>query len=267
MSANVFDTETSGMPEWKIPSDDPAQPHIVQIAAIVFDPDDSFAKERELNLIVKPDGWEWDENCPAYQTHGITVERAMDEGVSEKDALDAFMDLHKGCDYRVAHNATFDNRIIRIALKRYYGDAEADLWKSQVYHCTMLRAKPIMKLPPLGRYGYKSPKLAEAVEFFTGLKLENAHDALADATACLEVWKGILGWEATHDIVEENRKVGKEPKQHMTLESLFEFGKHKGSQLEDVIVDSPSYITWCISEGVVTFDDEAMEKITKNGIV
>lgn len=56
------------------------------------------------------------------------------------------------------------------------------------------------------------------------------------------------------------------PRQHMTLESVFEFGSHEGEQLEDVIEDYPSYIEYLISDDVVTFDEEAMEKITKKGI-
>lgn len=52
----------------------------------------------------------------------------------------------------------------------------------------------------------------------------------------------------------------------MGLEDEFKFGKHKGHQLEDVIDDDPKYIEWCIMEGVVDFDEEALELISKKGI-
>jgi len=52
----------------------------------------------------------------------------------------------------------------------------------------------------------------------------------------------------------------------MNLESVFSFGKHKGSQLEDVIEDDPNYIEWMVMEGVVGFDEETLEAISKRGI-
>lgn len=53
----------------------------------------------------------------------------------------------------------------------------------------------------------------------------------------------------------------------MSLEDEFDFGRHEGDQLEDVIHDDPSYIEWLIQEGVVGFDEEACELITKRGII
>lgn len=53
----------------------------------------------------------------------------------------------------------------------------------------------------------------------------------------------------------------------LTLESEFAFGKHKGQQVEDIIEDFPGYISWLISASVAEFDEEAMELITKKGIV
>lgn len=32
----VFDTETTGFPHWKLPSDDPRQPHLIDVCALLY---------------------------------------------------------------------------------------------------------------------------------------------------------------------------------------------------------------------------------------
>ena len=54
---------------------------------------------------------------------------------------------------------------------------------------------------------------------------------------------------------------------YMGLDDLFDFGKHEGEQLEDVIADHPGYIAWLVENEVVTFDNETLETLTKKGIV
>lgn len=51
-----------------------------------------------------------------------------------------------------------------------------------------------------------------------------------------------------------------------TLESRFNFGKHNGEQVEDVIEDDPSYVEWLCANEVVEFDEEALQLIGKKGI-
>ena len=53
----------------------------------------------------------------------------------------------------------------------------------------------------------------------------------------------------------------------LTLEDVLDFGAHRGKQVEDLIEDHPDYISWLIEEGVVGFDNEACELITKKGIM
>ncbi len=180
-----YDTETTGLPDWKSPSESETQPHLVQLGAILADADTRKVIST-LDLIIKPDHWE----IPAEVSdiHGITHEKASQVGVREADALSLFIQMVGG--KRVAHNKTFDQRIIRIGLKRYgHSDETIDRWAEKDNHdCTMLMAKPILKLGPKGRYGFKPPKLAEAYEYFTGKELQNAHTAMADAQACMEIY-------------------------------------------------------------------------------
>jgi DNA polymerase-3 subunit epsilon len=181
----AYDLETTGLPDWKNPSDSHHQPHIVQLAGILAD-DDTGKIISSLDLIIQPDGWEIPQEVT--DIHGITNEMANQVGVNEADAVALFLQMVGGAK-RLAHNRTFDQRIIRIATKRYFPENVQEQWAEKENHdCTMLMAKPIMQLEPKGRYGYKSPKLSEAYLHFMGKELEDAHSAMADARACLDIY-------------------------------------------------------------------------------
>jgi DNA polymerase-3 subunit epsilon len=141
-----------------------------------------------MDVIIKPDGWDIPKEVA--DIHGITTEHAMDVGIPEKLALEMFLALWGG-RLRVAHNTTFDNRIIRIATKRYSDESTIEAWHQGDYECTGVLSKPIMKREPKNQYGFKIPKLIEAYKYFTGKDLENAHTAIADVNACLEVYFAI----------------------------------------------------------------------------
>lgn len=178
-----YDTETTGLPDWKSPSDSLEQPHIVQLAAILADQDTQKIIS-SMDVIVRPEGWEISEEMTAI--HGISHEQAVKVGVPEDLALHMFLKLWNG-SLRAAHNKTFDQRIIRIAIKRY---AESELiqenWAEKDNHfCTMRAAQGVI--------GGKQPKLSEAYEHFTGNVLEGAHNAMVDTMACMEVYWSIMG--------------------------------------------------------------------------
>lgn len=178
----AYDAETTGLPNWKIPSEDPSQPHLVQIAGILADTDTRKIMA-SLDLIVRPDGWEIPDEVA--EIHGITTERALEVGIPERDAFNAFMALWGG-HFRAAHNRTFDQRILRIAAKRYADEALTERWANKDSHCcTMLDSKGPMGVT-------KWPKLSEAYEHFTGRQLVDAHTAMADARACLDVYFALL---------------------------------------------------------------------------
>jgi len=177
----AFDTETTGLPDWKIPSDDPSQPHIVQLAAGLFDVE-TKKMIQSIDVIVKPDGWEIPQEVS--EIHGITTEYANKVGVPEEVALDIFLALWSERK-RIAHNTTFDNRIIRIATKRYKSEDVQVLWKAAEYECTMMESRKIL--------GGKYPKLEEAYSHFLGKELVDAHTAFADMRACAEIYWALNG--------------------------------------------------------------------------
>lgn len=192
MNLLVFlDVETSGLPLWNKPSSDPEQPHICQAAAVLVD-EDTRDVISSFDMIAKPDGWIIPDETA--EIHGITTERASEVGVNECLIVSAIWELCSRASHFVAHNAPFERRLIRIALKRFMGDDEADIWKLMPAKCTQKEATALMDLPPTakmkaaGRHHKKTANLSEAYEFFTGEPLKEAHTALADTLACMKIY-------------------------------------------------------------------------------
>jgi DNA polymerase-3 subunit epsilon len=107
------------------------------------------------------------------------------------------MQMHDIADVRIAHNESFDMRILRIALLRTGDAATADKWKAEPFECTAKMATPHCKLPPTekmiaaGRRHYKTPTMGEAFKHFTGQELVGAHSAMTDVLACIKVYFAI----------------------------------------------------------------------------
>ena len=193
--ALFYDTETTGLPDFKVPSEAAHQPHIVQLAALLVDLDTRHTIQ-SMDVIVRPDGWTIPDEVAAV--HGITAEYAAEVGIPESLALSMFMELWCGRS-RIAHNEQFDARIVRIALMRYRSKVSAEIWKSGPAECTARMATPVCALPPtdkmkaVGRFHHKTPNLGEAYRHFTGNDLQNAHSAMADVLACRDVYFAIKG--------------------------------------------------------------------------
>lgn len=188
-----YDTETTGLPDFKAPSDAAHQPHITQIAALLTD--EAGNKLASLDLLVRPDGWTIPPDL--QELTGITMERAEQGGVPELVALSAFEALWRRASLRIAHNESFDARILRIGFKRFADICDPDEWKGGPAACTQVLSTPILKLPPTekmkaaGRNHHKSANLREAYEFFTGKPLSGAHNAMIDVIGVKAVWFAI----------------------------------------------------------------------------
>ena len=196
MKTLFYDTETTGLPDWNKPSDDPSQPRIIQLCAELCD-DQTLEVFASLHALIKPDGWTIPTELEAIT--GITNAKCKAVGVDMCLVLPLFFEMWEQCDQRVAHNESFDMRMVRIELFRdkRYGQEYADQWKSGKAYCTCEKAKPHTRLPPTermlasGRNGYKPPNLGEAYQHFTGKKLEGAHNATVDVMALKAVYVGI----------------------------------------------------------------------------
>jgi len=189
----VFDTETTDLPIWQKPSEGENQPHLVQLAAIRCN-HETGEQISSMKVIIKPDGWVSCEESLAI--HGITHEQAMEEGIPEEEALFNFLEFCDG-SWRNSYNRTFDQRIVRIAIKRYSTQRTEEAWaEKEFFPCSMMMARPILKVPKAdGKKGIQNPSLEASYKFFTGKDIEGAHDAMVDTLACKEVYYGCLNWK------------------------------------------------------------------------
>ena len=144
-TAIFYDTETTGLPLFKEPSEHPDQPHVVQLAAKLVNLD-SRKVIATIDHIVKPDGWAIPDDVA--KIHGITTEHALDVGLDESDVLVSFLSLWEQASIRIGHNEPFDARIVRIACMRHADEFMADKWKAGTSACTQILSTPILKLPP-----------------------------------------------------------------------------------------------------------------------
>lgn len=202
----AYDTETTGLWKNALSISHEAQPKLCSLSAILLEETgpSSFEIVETLNVMVRPEGWTIEPpvlpalgitleearkqkiRVNASDIHGITHERALDEGISLFDALKSFNDLVKRADALLAHNESYDNNVVRHALKLL--GRTIPLPDRRI--CTMMMAKDYCRLPPNFPGGdYKWPKLEEAYRHLFGRELQNAHTSQADIEQTVEVYQ------------------------------------------------------------------------------
>jgi len=171
-----FDTETTGLPRnWKAPVTDLNNwPRMIQIAWILCDIKGNRIESDDF--IIKPDNFIIP--VEASRVHGISTEKAINEGEDLKKVLMIFNELVGQADFIVAHNISFDEKIVGAELLRK--EIQSDFEQKRKL-CTMKASTDYCKLP--GPYGYKWPKLSELHIKLFGVDFDEAHDASVDINA------------------------------------------------------------------------------------
>lgn len=192
-----IDTETSGLPDFKLPADHPSQPRMCQLAMVLGSLSDDGADFEYLERyegIIRPDGWTMPEDVA--RIHGLTTEICAERGVPVREALDRYGELLTRADELLAFGVQFDTKILRGELRRA---GLPDRFGEKPELCVMRAATPVCKIPPTeammatGRKTWKTPKLGEAHRILIGTAMENAHDAMADVEALIAVWRHLHG--------------------------------------------------------------------------
>ncbi len=173
-----FDTETTGLPvNWQAPASDVDNwPRLVQLSWAWFDSEGR--KWDFYDNIIYPDGFFIPEE--STKIHRISHEVAKKEGKDLKEVMEFFSQEIKKAEYIVAHNISFDEKIVGAEFYRL--KMEDNLGRAQKI-CTMKSTVDFCKLPN-NRGGYKWPNLSELHRSLFAQDFAEAHNALVDVYAC-----------------------------------------------------------------------------------
>ena len=171
-----FDTETTGLPKnWKAPVTDLDNwSRLVQLAYLFYDRNGYLISGGDY--IIKPVGFTIPSD--ASRIHGISNEKALGEGKALLSVLQEFQALVDESEYLVAHNISFDEKIVGAEFLR---NGMPDSLVSKRKFCTMQGTTNFCKIN--GPYGYKWPKLSELHYKLFQENIEEAHNAAVDIHA------------------------------------------------------------------------------------
>ena len=206
MKVLVFDTETTGLPTGRNPSimDLNKWPHVLQLSYILYDSETKKLLEMRDDLIKIPLDVEITPGSEAI--HHISRLMCEDRGINIRDALNYFNKAIDKADVLVAHNISFDKRLLmvecmRTKIKQHFttnGERKPE-------YCTMKNSTDLCQIPVTnsntGENYFKFPTLSELHLKLFGTKPNGTHNALADILICLRCYTKVVD---DYDFVEDN---------------------------------------------------------------
>jgi len=174
----IFDTETTGLPKsYDAPlSDFDNWPRLVQLAWQIHDINGELIDVK--NFIIKPEGYIIPRG--SEKIHGISTDRANNEGHPLEFALNQFNNALKKATTVAGHNLEFDNNIIGAEFLRK--GIETPLFEMNMVD-TIPVSTDFCKLPGGKGGNYKWPTLEELHEKLFNERFNAAHNASADVQA------------------------------------------------------------------------------------
>ena len=230
-----FDLETTGT--------DVARDRIVEIAAVKVFPDGKAEEKRRLINPTIPIPKE------AQEIHHISDEDVKDQPTFKQIAK-SLAQWMEGCDIAGYNSTRFDIPLLAEEFLR--AGVDFDFRKRKLVDVQNIFHK------------MEQRTLVAAYAFYCNKTLDDAHSALGDARATYEVLKAQLDrYEGTlqndvkflADFTTRNRQADYAGRFILNDqdEVLFNFGKHKGKKVQDVLRAEPSYYDWMMN-GDFTLD-------------
>ena len=254
-----FDLEATGL--------NVVRDRIVQIAMVKY-----FKKGKapeELSMLINPG---IPISLEAMAVHGITP-----KDVSNKPTFQQVADkLHKfigNADLAGYNSNRFDIPLLMEEFARV--GIELDMSRRR----TLDMQRIFYKMEPR--------TLSAAYKFYTGNKMENAHDALADVQATVEVFKGQLEMYADVDFEDGDGNVHETPvkndmqaiheftndmrfldatqrlKYDTNGVAVFNFGKYNGQSVVEVLSKDKPYYTWIMTKEFSTQVKQIIKQLVK----
>jgi DNA polymerase-3 subunit alpha len=184
----IFDTETTGLPKnYNAPlTDFDNWPRMVQVAWQLHDAAGNLL--HNSSIIIKPEGYAIP--FATIQIHGITNERANEEGQDLKNTLQEFANAVSKATYLCGHNIEFDLNIIGAEFLRC---GLPNILESKPFIDTKNDQTTEYCALPGGRGGkFKWPTLTELHQKLFNTGFDEAHNAAFDVAATTKVFFEIL---------------------------------------------------------------------------
>ncbi|MCY4561870.1 MAG: 3'-5' exonuclease [Flavobacteriaceae bacterium] len=225
----ILDLETTGL---DVKKDRIVQIGILKLSTDRTKPDQEYSQLLNPEMSISPE---------SVEVHNITEQMVENMPTFRQKALEIF-DFIKGCDLCGFNLLRFDLRLLALEFYRV-GFREFDFKKVKIVDVKNI-------------FHTKEPRtLSAAVEFYCHKKFENAHDALEDVKATKAVLIGQLNKyqdiEPNVDYLEKKFSpstdyldLGFQIKKNSDGKACFDFGKHKGKTITEVIKKDRPYINW-----------------------
>lgn len=246
----AFDVETTGL--------NPQKDYIIQLAMIKLDAQTLDVKEQK-KCYINPDG-DYEISSQAFEKHGLTKEFLKHNGVNLKGVGQKIVDFFDNCDILTYNGNSFDIYFLYSNLKAVGIDFNID---NRIFYDAFLMYKKL------------HPSTLEAVyKYYTGEKLEGAHDAFNDVKATIEIFKHLHRGEGermenlTRDDMnemEENKLYSPEKSINVRLLDndqliTFAMGKYKEEEFMSVCKKDPQYIKWFFDNIATTYTKRVLKE-------
>ena len=237
-----FDLETTGL---NIATD-----RIVEISILKIDPG---GKKDRLTVRVNP---EIPIGERATEIHGITNEDVADCPTFAQVAKN-IAHFMEGCDVAGYNAAKFDVPVLAEEFLR--ADVDFDLKRSKIVDVQNI----FYKMEPR--------TLTAAYRFYCNKTLEDAHSAEADTHATYEILKSQL--DRYEELENDMNQLAEFSSQTRNVDfagrivldengvEVFNFGKHSGKPVEEVLKNEPSYFNWMMNGEFPLYTKKVMTEI------
>lgn len=239
-----YDLETTGL--------NPKIDSIIQISLVKFDPDKNYEIIDERNWYIKPDK-EYNISLGAYEKHKISKEFLEKNGISFQNILEEFLNFIKDCDILSYNGNNFDIKFLSILLQNYgiSLDMNRSFFDAYAMECLL------------------NPRnLSSIYKKYTGKDMINAHNALNDVKATIEVFKNQIKNNnfdlnelkklPENNILSLSNSIRKSSTENNTDIIVFNNGKYKDIEVINVIKNDPEYFKW--------WWNEVADKVAKNNL-